>query len=70
MNIPVSLLLSLLDHKSKGVGELQEAILITRVNYLLPACYQENVLGPTQPAITCSKLTIETLEQGIKYVQS
>ena len=23
-----------------------------------------------QPAITCSKLTIETLEQGEKYVQS
>ena len=25
--------------------------------------------GP-QPAFTCSKLTIETLEQGVKYVQS
>ena len=24
----------------------------------------------TQPALTCSKLTIETLEQGMKYVQS
>ena len=24
----------------------------------------------TQPAITCSKLTIETLEQGVKYGQS
>ena len=23
-----------------------------------------------QPAITCSKLKIETLEQGVKYVQS
>ena len=23
-----------------------------------------------QPAFTCSKLTIETLEQGMKYVQS
>ena len=23
-----------------------------------------------QPAITCLKLTIETLEQGVKYVQS
>ena len=22
----------------------------------------------TQPAITCSKITIETLEQGVKYV--
>ena len=29
------------------------------------------VLPPflSQPAITCSKLTIETLEQGVKYVQ-
>ena len=24
----------------------------------------------SQPAITCSKLTIETLKQGVKYVQS
>ena len=24
----------------------------------------------TQSAISCSKLTIETLEQGVKYVQS
>ena len=24
----------------------------------------------TQPAFTCSKLTIEILEQGVKYVQS
>ena len=24
----------------------------------------------THPAITCSKFTIETLEQGVKYVQS
>ena len=24
----------------------------------------------SQPAITCSKLTVETIEQGVKYVQS
>ena len=24
----------------------------------------------TQPAVTCSKLTVETLEQGVKYIQS
>ena len=24
----------------------------------------------TQPVITCSKVTIKTLEQGVKYVQS
>ena len=27
------------------------------------------VVIPTQPAFACSKLTIETLEQGVKYVQ-
>ena len=27
-------------------------------------------IDASQPAITCSKLTIETLEQGVKYVQS
>ena len=27
-------------------------------------------LKRSQPAITCSKLTIETLEQGVKYLQS
>ena len=27
-------------------------------------------LLPTQPAITCSKLTIEALELGVKYVKS
>ena len=26
-------------------------------------------IGQTQPAVTCSKLTIETLEQSVKYVQ-
>ena len=28
------------------------------------------LLTQSQPAITCSKLTTETLEQGVKYVQS
>ena len=27
-------------------------------------------MGITLPAITCSTLTIETLERGVKYVQS
>ena len=31
---------------------------------------QQAVLAETQPAITCLKLTIETLEQGVKYVKS
>ena len=29
-----------------------------------------NQTFPTQSAFTCSKLTIVTLEQGLKYVQS
>ena len=28
------------------------------------------ITSHTQPAFTCSKLTIETLEQGVKYAQS
>ena len=28
------------------------------------------LIHPSQSAITCSKLTIETLDQGVKYVQS
>ena len=27
-------------------------------------------IGVTQSAFTCSKLTIETLEQGVKYVEN
>ena len=27
-------------------------------------------LESSQPAFTCSKLTIDTVEQGVKYVQS
>ena len=30
----------------------------------------KKALSAPQSAITCSKLTIETLEQGVKYVQS
>ena len=29
----------------------------------------EIVAGTSQSAITCSKLTVERLEQGVKYVQ-
>ena len=38
----------------------------THYNY--GACIKKWV--PSQPAITFSKLTIEILEQGVKYVQS
>ena len=33
------------------------------------ANYQGNSNATTQPTFTCSKLTIEILEQGVKYVQ-
>ena len=33
-------------------------------------CNKIKTIATSQPAITCSKLTIETLEQGVKYVQS
>ena len=29
-----------------------------------------SIKANTQPAFTCSKLTIETVEQDVKYVQS
>ena len=37
------------------------------ISNVLSALKTKNI---TQSAITCSKLTIETLEQGVKYVQS
>ena len=33
-------------------------------------CLTNLILSWTQPAFTCLKLTIETVEQGVKYVQS
>ena len=40
--------------------------------YWCPDCNsaESPELRSSQPAIKCSKLTIETLEQGVKYVQS
>ena len=37
-------------------------------SYFLALSTQQQVLN--RPAITYTKLTIETLEQGVKYVQS
>ena len=34
---------------------------------IMSTCNKQHL---TQPSFTCSKLTIETLEQGMKYVQS
>ena len=30
----------------------------------------EQIKAVTQPTFTCSKLTIETLKQGVKHIQS
>ena len=38
-----------------------------KINILLHLA-QIDVSGVTQPAFTCSKITIETLEQRVKYV--
>ena len=46
---------------------------INRNHYLHHTSSQPNYTKRSvvfQPAMTCSKLTIETLEQGMKYVQS
>ena len=40
--------------------------LILKINVERKVCSHHTAY---QPAITCSKLTIETLEQGVKYVQ-
>ena len=47
--------------KQSTLGQIQEEQSTDAYRISLPTA---------QPAITCSKLTIETLEQGVKYVQS
>ena len=46
----------------QGVLKMREAIVV----------YLDTEAGstPSQPAFTCSKTAAETLEQGVKYVQS
>ena len=39
-------------------------------SYIFNKNITQNQRANSQPAIACSKLTIETLEQGVKYVQS
>ena len=42
---------------------------VTKEDTMLLTLQHTNVTN-TQPAFTCSKLTIKTLEQGVKYVKS
>ena len=46
-------------------------IIINQFVYkLLKSFYEGSKTKGTQPAITCSKLAMETIKQGVKYVQS
>ena len=48
-------------------------VLLQFASYLILFSYQRGklkIIVPTELAIACSKLTIETLEQGVKYVQN
>ena len=38
-------------------------------NFLCKVVYNSKMTKPTLPAFTCSKVAIETLEQGLKYVR-
>ena len=48
-------------------GLIEYVMFIPVVNRIPPSHLMVKV---SQPAITCSKLTIETLEPGVKHVQS
>ena len=54
------------------LGFLEQTFSIRRNDKLLnervPATFSTKQIS--QPTFTCSKLTIETLEQGVKYIQS
>ena len=57
-------------HKEYNAGASRSELMIRlSVRWLFYVAY---TLGhvESQPAFTCSKLTIETLERGVKYVQS
>ena len=47
-----------------------ESVPSTAQNFFCAVIILSFGLKISQPAFTCSKLTIETLEQGVKYVQS
>ena len=48
---------------------LKQSCNLNALCYLAAFATQQPYM-PTQPAFTWSKLNIETLEQGVKYVQS
>ena len=54
--------------KMKNTGEVMTSWFFEYL-YLQISMYQDTSIT-SQPAITCSKLTTETLDQGVKYFQS
>ena len=56
------------DHFTKVPLTICHALLA--IIFLVCLNNQAVIQAMSQPAFTCSKLTIETLEQGAKYVQS
>ena len=49
---------------------LQVSIRVPKISKEIFTASMQDITNVTQPAFTCSKLTVETLEQGVKYVQS
>ena len=61
---------------STSQWDLVQVTVKKRMRYKLIHTNTPDVIGNlpiyerTQPVFTCSKLTVDTLEQGVKYVQS
>ena len=58
------------DERKKSATVWAKYIRISERSYLPLSENALNYWVLTQPAVSCPKLTIETLEQGVKYVQS
>ena len=59
-----------LKQKKASTGNMFSVTLTYRVTEYYSIRHSATSATHTQPEITCSKLTIETLEQGVRYVQS
>ena len=66
-NYPISFLFSHKEHL-KRVFKASRVVQMQNFKTMMVAVRTAYITA--QPAFTCSKLTIETLEQGVKYVQS
>ena len=50
--------------------EVSESLLMYLFHFYLKCFLTKNPYHGSQPAFTCSTITVETLEQDVKYVQS